>query len=67
MKNIVYLDIETQLGKDDVGGWYPEKMKLGVAVTFDVENGFRTWFEKDATELIDEILQFKKVIGLIQG
>jgi DEAD/DEAH box helicase domain-containing protein len=59
----IFLDVETQLGSKDVGGWYPERMKMALAVTSDEASGFRTWFENQAEQLVDELLTFDRVIG----
>jgi len=61
--NNIYLDIETKSSKDEVGGWYPEKMGLAVAVTYDKNTGFKEWIEKDVVELINYLLSFDKIIG----
>ena len=36
---------------------------LSVAATWDVEHGFRDWFEYDAIALVKEMAQFDRVIG----
>lgn len=59
----VFFDVETQLSKDQVGGWYPEKMKLALAVTFDEASGFRTWTEQNVDQLLNTLLTFDKVVG----
>jgi DEAD/DEAH box helicase domain-containing protein len=61
--NKIFLDLETQLGKDDVGGWYPQRMKLAVAGTYDQLNGGRIWYESDVNTLVGELLNFDKIIG----
>lgn len=61
--NYIYLDVETQFSKDEVGGWYPEDMKVSLAVTFDEKNQLRTWFEQDALRLVNELNQFETIIG----
>ena len=63
MDKLIFLDIETQLSKDDVGGWFPEKMQLAIAVTYDVQSEYRTWYESDVNSLVSELLAFDKVIG----
>lgn len=59
----IFLDLETQFGKDDVGGWFPQQMKLAVVGTYDIENGSRIWYESDARTLVNELLTFDKIIG----
>ena len=57
MKNTIIYDIET----------YPLRatniMNMSVAVTFDYENQYKVWFEKDIHELIAYLLKFDNIIG----
>ncbi len=62
LENIV-IDIETKLSHLDVGGWFPEKMGFGIAVTYDDKHYYRTWTEDRIPHLIKELLLAKKVIG----
>jgi DEAD/DEAH box helicase domain-containing protein len=59
----IVLDIETQKGKDDVGGWLPELMGLAIAVTYDPQNGSRVWRESETLLLLAELSSFEKIVG----
>ena len=59
----VVIDLETQRGPDEVGGWVAERMGLAVAVTWDQQNAFREWFEEDAQALVEELSGFERVVG----
>lgn len=61
----IFFDLETQRWSDEVeGGWNNiAGFGLSVAVTQDDENGFRTWLEKDASELVKELAQADRIIG----
>jgi len=63
LSDTVVLDLETKRLAREVGGWVPERMGLAVAVTWDEENGFREWFEKDTEALVLELSDFKRVVG----
>ena len=36
---------------------------MSVAVTFDKENQYRTWFEENINELIEFLLSFENIVG----
>lgn len=61
----IFFDLETPRWSDEVeGGWSNiAGFGLSVAVTWDDENGFRTWLENNANELVQELVQADKVIG----
>ena len=59
----VVVDLETQRGPDEVGGWVAERMGLAVAVTWDQHNAFREWFEEDVQALVEELSGFERVVG----
>lgn len=59
----VVVDLETQRGPDEVGGWIAERMGLAVAVTWDQQNAFREWFEEDVQALVEELSGFERVVG----
>lgn len=59
----VVVDLETQRGPDEVGGWVAERMGLAVAVTWDKQNAFREWFEEDVQALVEELSGFQRVVG----
>jgi DEAD/DEAH box helicase domain-containing protein len=59
----VIFDLETQRLFEEVGGRFPERLGLAVAVTWDNENGFREWWERDAQALVAELSRFRRVVG----
>lgn len=60
----VYYDIETQLSADEVGGWDNiHLMRVGVAVTWSPEEGFRQWEEPVAPGLIRYLSGFGKIFS----
>jgi DEAD/DEAH box helicase domain-containing protein len=54
---IVYVDIETQRGADDVGGWHnAHLMRVAVAVIYDeIEARFETFEEADVPALLERL------------
>lgn len=60
----IYLDVETKrLSHEVTGGWSNIKsFGLAVAVTWDREHGFRSWFEEDAEKLVIELAGFDRII-----
>ncbi len=61
----IFFDLETKLWSTEVEGGFSNISAFGmsVAVTWDDENGFRTWLENDASELVKELDRADKVIG----
>ncbi len=61
----IFFDLETKLWSTEVEGGFSNIPAFGmsVAVTWDDENGFRTWLESDANELVKELERADKVIG----
>lgn len=59
----IYLDVESQKSAQEVGGWKPELMLFGLAVTHDDVHGYRTWYEKDIIALVDLLLSCDQVVG----
>jgi DEAD/DEAH box helicase domain-containing protein len=61
----IVIDIETVRGPDEVmGGWAnPEGFGVAVAVTWDQENGFQEWYEKDVEALVGELSSFGRIVG----
>lgn len=61
----IFFDLETKLWSTEVEGGFSNISAFGmsVAVTWNDGNGFRTWLEKDATELVKELERADKVIG----
>src|SRR5258708_29790223 len=60
----IYFDLETLRYSDEVpGGWDAlDTFGVSVAVTFDSDHGYRTWFESDARNLIKELTSFDRII-----
>lgn len=60
----VFLDVETQNTFQEVGGRYPERLKISVAVTFDTaDNAFHRYLEADAAQLAQDLGQADLVVG----
>ncbi len=62
---ILYFDLETQKGSDDVGGWGNiHKMLLAVGVVWDsCEEKYFSYLEKDADTLVDKLKSADLVVG----
>ncbi|MGB7683407.1 MAG: ribonuclease H-like domain-containing protein [Candidatus Acidiferrales bacterium] len=56
----IYLDIETlRLSNEVEGGWSSiRRFGVAVAVTWDKEHAFRSWFESDVSKLVEELDSF---------
>jgi DEAD/DEAH box helicase domain-containing protein len=64
MADYIVLDIETQNLADEVGGWHNlQALQLAVAVTWDEDAGYRTWWEGQAGDLLAELGRSKLVVG----
>lgn len=65
MENLVYFDVETQRGADEVGGWdYKHRMGVAFAVTFSTQDGlFRGYEEEDVPALVQHLQKADRVIG----
>jgi len=60
----VFFDVETQNSFQEVGGRYPERLKISVAVTFDTaDNAFHHYLEADAAQLAQDLGQADLVVG----
>ena len=60
----VFFDVETQNTFQEVGGRYPERLKISVAVTFDTaDNAFHRYLEADAAQLAQDLGQADLVVG----
>ncbi len=61
----IFFDLETKLWSTEVEGGFSNISAFGmsVAVSWDKANGFRTWLENNASELVKELDQADKVIG----
>ena len=63
-KNIVYLDIETQLSSEDLGGWFHDKMRLSVGCIYQSGNAMHYAFEeRDVHQLIGILKKADLVVG----
>ena len=62
---VLYFDLETQKGSDDVGGWGNiHLMKLAVGVVWDsVEQEYFTYLEDQADQLVDKLNSADLVVG----
>jgi DEAD/DEAH box helicase domain-containing protein len=60
----IYLDIETlRLSHEVEGGWGNiRQFGVAVAVTWDKDNAFRSWFEDDVARLIAELGAFTRIV-----
>lgn len=60
----IYLDVETlRLSHEVPGGWSNIKaFGLALAVTWNPEHEFRTWFEESAAALVTELAGYSRVI-----
>lgn len=64
MADYIVLDIETQNLADEMGGWHNlAALQLAVAVTWDEDTGYRTWWEGQAGDLLAELGRSKLVVG----
>lgn len=64
MPDYIVLDIETQHLADEVGGWGNlEALQVAVAVTWDDEAGYRTWWEGQVGDLLAELEKADLVVG----
>jgi DEAD/DEAH box helicase domain-containing protein len=65
MKNIVYLDLETQKSADEVGGWDKiSEMRMSVGVTYSTGRGdYRIYGERQVDELLNELQRADLVVG----
>lgn len=63
--NIVYFDLETQLGAQDVGGWgHVDKMRLSIGVTYSTARGtYEIYTEDQADDLVKELQRADCVVG----
>jgi len=61
----IFFDLETKLWSTEVEGGFSNISAFGMslAITWDEANGFRTWLENDAIELVKELERVDKVIG----
>ncbi|MFC2003448.1 hypothetical protein ACFLV4_05850 [Chloroflexota bacterium] len=61
----IFFDLETKLWSTEVEGGFSNISAFGmsVAVTWNDGHGFQTWLEKDATDLVAELVRADRVIG----
>ena len=60
----IFFDIETQNTFQEVGGRYPEKLRISVAVTFDTQDqSFHRYYEADAGQLALDLSETDLVVG----
>ena len=62
---VLYFDLETQKGSDEVGGWGNiHLMKLAVGVVWDsLEKAYFTYLEDQADQLVDKLSSADLVVG----
>src|SRR5437773_5997335 len=65
MKNIVYVDLETQKSADEVGGWDKiNRMGLSVGVTDSTARGsYQIYCEKQVDDLVKELQRADLIVG----
>lgn len=63
-QNIIFFDVETQKGADEVGGWRNiDKMKVAIAVTLDNNDNYQVYTENEVQALIESLYKADLVIG----
>ena len=64
-RHIVYFDLETQKGADEVGGWDNKHlMRMSIGITYDtLEGDYRPYEEDDAPALIESLKSADLVVG----
>lgn len=64
-RNIVYFDLETQKGANEVGGWkHIAEMKMSVGVTYSTHRGgYKIYSENTIDDLINELRRADLVVG----
>jgi len=67
VKDIVYFDLETQKGFDEVGGRSPEhlrKLKMSIGVTYSTKDQeYRIFHEGNAHEMVNRLMRADLVVG----
>ena len=60
----VFFDVETQNTFQEVGGHYPERLRISVVVTYNtVDNAFHRYTEADVAQLVEELASADLVVG----
>lgn len=61
---VVVMDLETVRGPDECGGWgNAHAFGLSVGVTWCEAEGFRDWYEPDASALVAYLARFERIVG----
>jgi len=61
---MIFFDLETQNLAHEVGGWRNlPLLRVAVAVTYDDDSGFQTWWEGSAADLVAELRRSEVIIG----
>lgn len=65
MKNILYLDLETQKSAEEVGGWENvHAMRMSVGVTYSTaRDEYKIYSEKQVDDLLNELRRADLVVG----
>lgn len=60
----IFFDIETQNTFQEVGGHYPKRLRISVAVTYDTaDNAFHRYTEAEAAQLAEDLSRGDLVVG----
>lgn len=60
----VFFDVETQNTFQEVGGRYPERLRISVVVTYNtVDQAFHRYTEADVAALVEELKNAELVVG----
>ncbi|MGC9521085.1 MAG: ribonuclease H-like domain-containing protein, partial [Anaerolineae bacterium] len=60
----IFFDIETQNTFQEVGGRYPERLRLSIAVTYDTaDSEFHDYTEAEAAQLAHDLSEADLVVG----
>ncbi|MDY0018919.1 MAG: ribonuclease H-like domain-containing protein [Anaerolineae bacterium] len=60
----LFFDIETQNSFEEVGGHYPERLRLSAAVTYNTDDeAFHHYTEANVTDLVKELQTANLVVG----
>ena len=63
METFVFFDLETQKLSDEVGGWFPKKMGMSIAVTYEYGKGYKVWDEGKIENLVEYLESFQFIVG----
>lgn len=63
MEDTIIYDIETYPSKSVIDGKLIDVNHMSVAVSFDLKNQYKVWFENEINELVSYLLSFNKIIG----